>query len=122
MCVCPHAARIYDRSRACLQNANIAIWVTPSNQGLTPVVTVPTSPQQLFILGPGNCAAPAATPADTLVVTAPQSDSAAAAAAGVQQAERDWACGACGLDEGAAVVLPLEVTFPAGADSVGFLR
>jgi hypothetical protein len=105
-----------------VQSASIALWVTPSDQGLTPTVSVPSSPQQLFIRGPGDCAPPAATSADTLVVTEPQSAADAEAAARTRQAVQGWVCSACGLQSGAAVVLPLDVVFPGNADTVRLLH
>jgi hypothetical protein len=101
-----------------VQDGEIPIWVSPSGTGRTPSVDVPSAPVQLFIDGPGDCSAPDAASSDALVVAAPASAGDAAAAAAAAAAAREWVCAACGLDSGAAVVLPLAVDFPAAADQV----
>lgn len=89
------------------------LWVAPSNQGLTPSVAVANAPLPLLITSPTECAPAATAAAATWVLAADD-----AAAAAEQAALSAWACGVCNQASGAAVVLPLAVEFPEGADNV----
>lgn len=105
-------ARLCAHKCSNLQDEQLPLWITPRTADLTPSVDVPANPQQLFIDGPGDCSAADAS-SSALVVSALSSAEQAR-----QATVQEWACGACGIDSGAAVVLPLSVVFPQTADLV----